>query len=365
MSAFITATSLKDNWQTAAEDLLQQLNDLPPEYQCAFIYVSENFSTDISRLLDELKKNLGIQHWVGSIGSGICTTNLEIYDQPAITIMVTNLDAASYQVFNGIDNMPETDADNFSLRFALVHGDPRNGLLPELIEQLPEKMGNGFLAGGMTSSNSQFFQIADDITEGDLSGIIFKDVPILTGLTQGCSPIGEKHVLTSCDHHIAATIDKRPALDVFKEEIGDILARDIDRAAGYIFAAFPVAGSDTGDYLVRNIIGIDPDNGLLAIGDNMKADSPIMFCKRDGQSAIQDMQRMLEDMKKRIGNNTVKGAVYISCLGRGKNLFGDNSEELKMITEVLGEIPLVGFYANGEIAGNRLYGYTGVLTVFL
>ena len=71
------------------------------------------------------------------------------------------------------------------------------------------------------------------------------------------------------------------------------------------------------------------------------------------------------DIKKRIGTEKPKGALYISCLGRGKNLFGDNSEELKMISDVLGEIPLVGFYANGEIAGNQLYGYTGVLTVFL
>ena len=90
-----------------------------------------------------------------------------------------------------------------------------------------------------------------------------------------------------------------------------------------------------------------------------------MFCKRDGQSAIQDMYRMLNNLKKRIGKQSIKGALYISCLGRGRNLFGQNSEELKMIVEVLGDIPLVGFYANGEIAGNRLYGYTGVLTLFI
>ena len=60
-----------------------------------------------------------------------------------------------------------------------------------------------------------------------------------------------------------------------------------------------------------------------------------------------------------------KGALYISCLGRGKNLFGENSEELTMINDVLGDIPTAGFYANGEIAGDQLYGYTGVLTIFL
>ena len=363
---FIVATSTEKDWQAAANDILNQLGDIPAEANVAFIYATDAFAVELSRLLDELKHKTNIKNWVGSIGSGICSSNQEIYDKAAVTIMVADFPQNSFTVFSGMENAPVFSKETFGLNLAVIHGDPRNGLVTEHISKLPEKMGNGYLVGGMTSSDSHFFQIANDITEGDISGIVFGDNnTVITGLTQGCTPIGELHTLTSCDHHIAVSIDKRPALDVFKEEIGDVLARDIDRAAGYIFAAFPIKGSDTGDYVVRNIIGIDPDNNLLAIADNMKNDSAMMFCKRDGQTAVQDMQRMLNDIKKRIGNNTIRGALYFSCLGRGKNLFGENSEELKMITEVLGQIPLVGFYANGEIAGNQLYGYTGILTVFL
>ena len=89
-----------------------------------------------------------------------------------------------------------------------------------------------------------------------------------------------------------------------------------------------------------------------------------MFCRRDGTSAIDDMQRMLAGIKAGF-TGVPKGAVYYSCLGRGESLFGADSAELKMISHALGEIPLVGFFANGEISHNRLYGYTGVLTVFL
>ncbi len=88
-----------------------------------------------------------------------------------------------------------------------------------------------------------------------------------------------------------------------------------------------------------------------------------MFCRRDGNSAREDMQRMLADIHRRLGGEP-KGAVYYSCLGRGRYQFGDDSEELKFIRDELGDIPLVGFFANGEIFHNRLYGYTGVLTVF-
>jgi small ligand-binding sensory domain FIST len=89
-----------------------------------------------------------------------------------------------------------------------------------------------------------------------------------------------------------------------------------------------------------------------------------MFCRRDGDSAREDMLRMLRDLRKR-ARTPIKGGVYFSCLGRGRNQFGENSEELKLIRDELGEFPLVGFFANGEISHNRLYGYTGVLALFL
>jgi small ligand-binding sensory domain FIST len=164
---------------------------------------------------------------------------------------------------------------------------------------------------------------------------------------------------------MAISIDNKPALDIFKQDIGEVLARDVDRAAGYIFAGFPVKGSDTGDYLVRTIVGLNMEQGMLAIGEHLKTGSQILFCRRDGQTAIEDMQRMLDNVKQRLGKQKPRGALYVSCLGRGRSLFGEDSQELKMISEVLGEIPLVGFYASGEIAGNQLYGYTGVLTLFL
>ncbi len=369
MKLFLSATSIEKDWQKSAKDLLQQLGDIPAEANVAFIYATDSFAIELSRLLEELKLKTNIKNWIGSIGKGICSNNQEIYEQPAVTIMLADFPEGSFTVFNGMENAPGLSTESNGLSLALVHADPRNGLVTEHINNLPDKISNSYLVGGITSSSSHFFQIANDITEGDISGIVFdENTQIITGLSQGCTPItpaGETHTLTQCDHHIAMSIDKRPALEVFKEEIGDVLARDIDRAAGYIFAAFPVKGSDMGNYLVRDIIGIDSENKYLAIADDMKADSAIIFCKRDGQTAIQDMLRMLHDIKKRLGKQQAKGALYISCLGRGKNLFGENSEELKMINEVLGDIPIAGFYANGEIAGDQLYGYTGVLTIFL
>ena len=227
------------------------------------------------------------------------------------------------------------------------------------------KVESGFLVGGLTSSRGRNLQVADGLVEGGMSGVAFADsITVATRLTQGCSPVGPKHEITSSQHNVIITLDGRPALEVFKEDIGEQLSRDLNRIGGHIFAGLPIKGSDTGDYLVRNLVGIDPGNGLIAIGELVQTGASVMFCKRDSKTANEDMTRMLESIKQGMFARP-RGGVYYSCLGRGASLFGPNSEELKMIREALGDFPLVGFFCNGEISHNRLYGYTGVLTLFV
>ncbi len=330
-----------------------------------FAYVSDAFADHLGEIVRTLRERTGVDHWVGSVGQAVLATGAEYDETPAISLLLTDFPADRFHVFDWPDRpLPEAPPET-GLRLAVVHGDPRNGQLPELIAQLPDRLGHGYLVGGITSADTHYYQIADGVTEGGLSGVILDEPEVVTGITQGVSPLGPVRTLTEADQHMAITIDNRPALEVFKEDIGEVLARDIDRAAGYIFAGFPVAGSDTADYLVRNIIGIDPENGLLAIGDHLKPGSPIMFCRRDGRTALADMERMLADVQRRLDGRTPKGGLYVSCLGRGRHLFGETGREMQIIRDALGDVPLTGFYAAGEIAGQRLYGYTGVLTLFL
>ncbi len=184
-------------------------------------------------------------------------------------------------------------------------------------------------------------------------------------LSQGCSPIGPLHRITSCERSIIATLDDRSALDVLKEDIGEVLAKDLSRIGGYIHVAMPVSGSDTGDYTVRNLVGIDPNGGMIAIGADIEVGDAIMFVRRDPGAAQVDFAERLEDLKKRIGDSQVRACLFVSCIARGANMFGESGREVGMIRDILGEFPMTGFYANGEICGNRMYGYTGVLSVFL
>jgi small ligand-binding sensory domain FIST len=136
----------------------------------------------------------------------------------------------------------------------------------------------------------------------------------------------------------------------------------VQGAKAGLLVGLPVAGSDTGDYTARNLVGVDPRNGYIAIGDAVEPGMEILFCKRDAAAAKKDLHSMLERLKQAIPQP--RGALYYSCVARGEHMFGSRGAELKLIQRVLGEVPLVGFFCNGEISRDRLYGYTGVLTVF-
>jgi small ligand-binding sensory domain FIST len=190
-------------------------------------------------------------------------------------------------------------------------------------------------------------------------------VPVITGLSQGCSPIGPAHEVTDCRGPWIKTLDQRPALAVLKEDVGEVLARDLRRIDGYVHGAIPLSGSDRADYLVRNLLSLDLEQEMVAIGATLRRGDRLMFVRRDGSSAQSDLRRMVTDLVRRCEGRTVRGALYHSCVARGPGMFGPDSAELRTIEDVLGPVPLAGFFTNGEIFHDRLYGYTGVLTLFL
>ena len=356
-------------WQESARACLEKIGRVPRAANLGFLYVTDLLVPHISEILTFFKAQTGIPHWVGTVGVGVCSTGREYLNQPAMVAMLAELPEGSFNVFRdvtrGAEELPVTAGDAAAVHFAIVHADPRTPEISALVEDVADAMQSGFLVGGLTSSRNRQVQIADELVQGGMSGVILSDaVAVSTRLTQGCSPIGPRHRISECRGNIIIRIDGRPALEVFKEDIGEVLARDLNRAGGYIFAGLPIEGSDTGDYLVRNLVGIDVDQQLIAVGEQLEPGMPLMFCRRDGATAYDDMVRMLNDIKRDLRAQP-RGAVYFSCLGRGEQLFGANSKELKLIQDTLGEIPLVGFFANGEISHNRLYGYTGVLTLFV
>jgi len=358
------------DWRAGLAHCLAAMGPLTAEHRLGFLYVADRFAAELGDIAAVLQEVTGVRDWVGTAGIGVLATGREYFDEPALAMMVAACEPEEYRLLPRLehDTRPMRQAhqrwiEQYRPTVALVHADPRANAVPALVAALAEEV--GFVVGGLTASRAGFPQLAGKVGEGGLSGVLFAgDVAIATGLSEGCSPIGPIRRVSECAENVIARIDDRPALEVFKQDIGELLARDLRRVAGYIHAALPVPGSDIGDYMVRNLTGIDPQRGLIAIGATVAAGDPILFVRRDKAAAEQDLDRMLKQIRQRAGG-TPKAGVYVSCVARGPNLFGRDSQELKRIHDALGAFPLVGYFANGEISHNRLYGYTGVLTLFL
>jgi small ligand-binding sensory domain FIST len=142
------------------------------------------------------------------------------------------------------------------------------------------------------------------------------------------------------------------------------------------------------DVRVRHIVGLDPMRQGVAVAEHLESGMRLVFCQRDAKAARADLVRICAEIRESlepeslpleaallqspdatqtlpVGGKRIAGAVYVSCTGRGGGHFGGPSAEMQIIRHALGDVPLVGFYAAGEIAGQQLYGYTGVLTVFV
>ena len=375
MEPFRIAHASAERWTDAAAACAWQVLAAGPLAAAGealgFVYASDAFAADLAKIVAHLGEATRVADWVGTVGLGVLATGREYFDQPALAVMIATMPPGSFRIFATV----AASLDGFRAEhgawiaakrpaLAVVHGDPRNPRLPALLSEIAESA-SCFLVGGLTSSRGPLSQVAAGVGDGGVSGVLFSaEVAAATGLSQGCSPFGAAHVISDCRDNVLFELDGRPALEVFKEEVAELFARGLARDAGQFHAALPITGSDTGDYLVRNLVGVDSRRGWLAIGDVPTVGDKIMFCRRDGSSAKEDLARMLRHVKRRL-QGTPRGAVYYSCVARGPNLFGPGSAELGMVRETLGDVPLVGFFCNGEISNARLYGYTGVLTVFL
>jgi len=359
---------------TLAQRCLAQLPSAGEDATLGILYVSEPAAPALPQLVRDLAAGTGINSWVGGVGLGICAAGEEVYDRPAAAVMIAPLPKDSFRLFGATDDpaadLPRRHAswiEKAQPSLALVHADPRCTDLVQAAIDTANASG-AFLVGGLVSHRCDAPLLAgggaEALGKAGISGLLLTpEVSVATALTQGCIPIGPVRRIDEARDNVVMAIDGRPALAVFLDEIGPDLARDPRGLGGVIFAGLPVQGSDTGDYLVRNLMAIDPRQGWIVLGAEVAPGDPILFCRRDPASARADLDRMLKQLAGRL-QAPPKAGIYVSCIARGAALFGEPGVETGMIREQFGDIPLIGFFANGEISRDRLYGHTGVLTLF-
>jgi small ligand-binding sensory domain FIST len=382
----------------------------------ALLYITDHYASAAQDILDHVSAELPeITDWSGTVGVGIASNNVEYFDEPALAIMLCELPPDQYRVFSGVAPL----GLGFEAHTALVHADGNAPDLQDLIAEMAGRTESGYLFGGLSASRTQSVQFAvggngnisghgaaGGVFSGGLSGVAFgPEVALVSRITQGCQPISKTRTVTAFDHNVAIELDGEPALDVLLRDLKVTLAQPEEAlmavratlvgltnrggSRGDMNGHNPItrSGNFGSDVIVRHIVGLDPGRRAVAVSDQLGDGMQLAFCQRNVQAARVDLTRICAEIREELepeelsvetaaallGSEAesaphparrIAGAIYVSCSGRGGPHFGAPSAELQIVRRALGDVPLVGFFAGGEIARHHLYGYTGVLTVF-
>ena len=370
-----------------------------------FVYFTDAYAAQADALWAGLQQRWPGTHWVGNVGVGVIGGGVEYFNEPGLTLMLSDLPTDGFQVFNGRSPMGQAGADDTaSAHTALVHADPSIHDLTELLGELAARTSSGYLFGGLGASRGRCVHLADGVFEGGLSGVAFGPrLRLVSRVTQGCQPLGPSRRITRSERNLVLTLDDQPALPLLLAELGLTLdppqpalralrntlvgltdSDDANHRPGS--ARSDHSGRQFGDATrVRHLMGLDPARQGIAIADIATVGQRLAFCRRDEAAARRDLRRICAEIRDELegddddagpapvaeGTNPARptrpriaGAIYVSCSGRGGPHFGAPSAEAQIVQHALGDVPLVGFFAAGEIAHHHLYGYTGVLTVF-
>ncbi len=418
MKLFPYGHATHPQWQMAAGLVLAQLraqmalHGYASAPTLALLYITDHYASAAHEILAYLSGELPeVTDWSGTVGVGIASNNVEYFDEPALAVMLCELPPDQYRVFSGVAPL----GLGFEAHTALIHADGNTPDLPELIQEMALRTGSGYLFGGLSASRVQSVQFAvggngnirgqgaaSGVFSGGLSGVAFGEgVALISRVTQGCQPVSRTRVVTACDANVVTELDGQPALDALLLDlnvslsqpqealaavratlVGLVESKDIGGQQGV-----NLRGNFGSDVLVRHIIGLDPVRRGIAIANRLENGMQMAFCQRNVQAARADLTRICAEIREELEPQElplvtatalaqseaesaphparrIAGAVYVSCSGRGGPHFGSNSAELQIVRRALGDVPLVGFFAGGEIARHHLYGYTGVLTVF-
>jgi len=388
------------------------LRDYAQAPTLGLLYITDHYAVAAQDILDHLSAELPeITDWSGTVGVGIASSNVEYFDEPALAVMLCELAPDQYRVFSGVAPLAVGEGMGFEPHTALVHADAGTPDVAELIAEMASRTATGYLFGGLASSRTETVQFAvggngnikgqgaaGGVFRGGLSGVAFGEgISLVSRVTQGCQPVAAQRLITAAKGNVITELDGEPALDVLLRDT-DISLDDPEAAMAALRTtlvgltepggdAIGRTGNFGADVVVRHIIGLDPGRRGVAVADHVDTGMRMAFCRRNAQAARADLIRICAEIREELEpeemplpvaaalaapeaqaapspQRRIAGALYVSCAGRGGPHFGGPSAELQIVRRALGDVPLVGFFAGGEIARHHLYGYTGVLTVF-
>jgi len=407
VNAISNRLSLESAIAEVTERVQQQLSASP---DLGFLFISSAYASEYPRLVPLILEKVPMSVLIGSGGGGIIGVDTdnqaqEIEGNPALSLTVAHLPRVDVQAFQiSSDEIPDldsgaqawTDLTGVSPEqdpdFILL-ADPFFSKVNDLLEGLdfayPKAKKIGGLASAMTMGmqTGLFYHSPDNddtalIREG-IVGVALSgnNIEVDAIVAQGCRPIGPQYQITQAERNVITEMAEvqedgveqaKPPLQILRELINELSPQDQELAQNALFLG--IARDEfqlelqQGDFLIRNLLGVDPKVGAIAVGDRLRPGQRIQFHLRDGNTSAEDLEVLLENYQQQEKTSFPVGALLFSCLGRGKELYGKPNFDSQRFRQAMNQIPLGGFFCNGEIGpvGNQtfLHGYTSSFAIF-
>jgi small ligand-binding sensory domain FIST len=402
------ALSTRPSLETAVAEVVDRVQQsLRADPHLGLVFISSAYASEYSRLMPLLKERLSVPVLIGCGGSGIIGMNAqgepqELEGEPALSLSLAHLpDVRVHAFYIPTDNLPDLDSPPSAWvelvgvppqeqpQFILL-AQPFTAGVNDLLQGLDFAYPGSIKVGGLASASAMgapsglfcnYKLYRDGIVGVALSG----NIVIETIVAQGCRPIGQTYQVTLCERNILLELaeqdgtklttdetQSRPPLEILRDLIQSLSEADRQLAQHSLFVG--VARDEFkqqlghGDFLIRNLLGVDPRVGAIAIGDRVRPGQRIQFHLRDARTSEEDLELLLQRYRKQESHATdAAGALMFSCLGRGERLYGKPDFDSKLFRRYLKTIPMSGFFCNGEIGpvggSTFLHGYTSVFGI--
>ena len=353
------------------------------------VFMSPKFFPHAEQVLEILRLDAQIPLLVGCSGGGLVANAEELEGANGLVLALYSLPGAKLKGVRFTQEQVEAAAgENFWPVETGVAQDKVNGWLAfvdpfhldgeKWLRSWNQYYSTVPVYGGLASGNfpeprAQVYLDGEVFEDGGVAIAVGGDVALAGVISQGCTPIGEAWTLTRVEQNLIRNIANRPAYAVLSETVQNLPLEEQRKVQGNLHIGLAVneylEDFHRGDFLVRNLLGGDPNSGVLAVGALPRMGQTIQFQRRDADAASEDLKELLAREKTRLANTEIYGGCLFCCNGRGKNLFGRPSHDSELVQAQFGPLGIAGFFCNGEIGpvGDRnfLHGFTAALALFV
>ncbi len=388
---FASGVSNSIDLEEALESVFFQIaqNFHSNETNLALLFTTGHFADSCVQISEWVNSKFSPNCFIGCTAGGIIGSDQEFEEQSALSLMVGFLPDCNLHPFHltqqnvaGLSDPPiakqilgASPEENPSF---LLLPDPFSFQTTALLEKLDATYPTSPKLGGLASAGFQpganrLYYNEETFLDGMVGLSMTGSMEILPIVSQGCRPIGHPMMITDIDKNVVKTLGNRPAFEVLQGVVSELSEEDQRLASTALLAGVVIdeykSEFDRGDFLIRNLIGGDPENGYLVINDHVLPGQTIQFQVRDANTAEEELSLLLQGALGRLGSKRPLAAAVFNCNGRGLRLFANRNHDIELLQAAAEQIPSTGFFCAGEIGpvGGRtfIHGFTSCIGLFV